>query len=103
MPFGLKNVGATSQKAMNAIFHDLIDKNMEVYMDNVVVKSINVDRHLVNLEQAFIRMKLHYLRMNLAKCTFGASAGNFLSFLVHHQGIEIDKNKAKGMLEAKPP
>lgn len=56
MPFGLKNAGATYQRAMNAIFHELIGKNMEVYIDDVIVKSHGVDQHLTDLEQAFKRM-----------------------------------------------
>ena len=50
MPFGLKNTKATYQKAMNLIFHDLIGKNMEVYIDDVVVKSANFMKHLVDLK-----------------------------------------------------
>ena len=88
---------------MNAIFHDLINNNMEVYIDDVVVKLRDIDRHLVDLEQAFIQMRLHNLKMNPAKYAFGVLASNFLGFLVHHQGIEVDKNKAKATLEARPP
>ena len=56
MPFELKNAGSTYQRAMNLIFHDLIGKNMEVYIDDVVVKSTNFRHHLANLEQSFMRM-----------------------------------------------
>ena len=62
MPFGLKNTGATYQRAMNSIFHDMIGKYMEVYIDDIVVKSQNFDKLLRNLEQAFIRMRKHQLR-----------------------------------------
>ena len=103
MLFNLKNAGATYQRAMNSIFHDLIDKIMEVYIDNVVVKSSHIDQHLVDLEQAFIKIRLHNLKMNPAKGNFGVSVGNFLSLLMHHQGIEVDKSKTKEILEARPP
>ena len=88
---------------MNAIFHDLIDKNMEVKANDVVIKSNDMDQHLVDLEQAFVKMRLYNLKMNLAKCSFGVLSGNLLSFLVHHQGIKENKNKAKAILEVRPP
>ena len=103
MPFGLKNAGATYQRAMNAIFHDLIGTTVEVYIDDVVVKSKSRRTHLDDLRQAFLRMRRHHLKMNPAKCAFGVSAGNFLGFLVHHRGIEIDENKARAILSAPPP
>jgi hypothetical protein len=103
MPFGLKNARATYQRAMNSIFHDMIGKYMEVYIDDIVVKSQGFDKHLENLEKAFIRMRKHQLKMNPLKCAFGVTARNFLGFLVHNRGIEVDKNKAKAILQAKPP
>ena len=86
MPFGLKNAEATYQRAMNLIFHDLIGQCMEVYIDDVVVKSADFQSHLVNLEQAFLRMRKHSIKMNPAKCAFEVSTGNFLGFLVHQKG-----------------
>jgi hypothetical protein len=103
MPFGLKNAGATYQRAMNSIFHDMIGKYMEIYIDDIVVKSQDFDKHLENLEKAFIRMRKHQLKMNPLKCAFDVTAGNFLGFLMHNRGIEVDKNKAKTILQAKPP
>ena len=94
MPFGLKNAGATYQHARNAIFHDLIGKIVEVYIDDVVVKSKSRQTHLDDLRPTFLHMRRHHHKMNPAKCAFGVSAGNFLGFLVHHRGIEIDENKA---------
>ena len=100
MPFGLKNAGATYQRAMNSIFHDIIGRFIEVYIDDVVIKSPAKYKHLVNLEKAFQRMRSHKLKMNPLKCAFGVSAGNFLGFLVHQKGIEVDKNKAKAIQAA---
>ncbi|KAM2013819.1 hypothetical protein TB1_024868 [Malus domestica] len=102
MPFGLKNAGATYQRAMNTIFHDLIGTIVEVYIDDVVVKSKRRQTHLDDLRQAFLRMRQHNLKMNPAKCAFGVSAGNFLGFLVHHRGIEVDENKARAIITAPP-
>ena len=103
MPFGLKNAGATYQRAMNTIFHDLIGTIIEVYIDDVVVKSKSCRTHLDDLRQAFLRMHQHNLKMNPAKCVFGVSTGNFLGFLVHHRGIEVDTNKARAIIDAPPP
>jgi hypothetical protein len=103
MPFGLKNTGAIYQKGMNSIFHDIIGKYMEVYVDDIVVKSQDFDKHLENLEKAFIRMRKHQLKMNPLKCAFGVTAGNFLGFLVYNRGIEVDKTKAKVIVQARPP
>ncbi|CAN6565789.1 unnamed protein product [Malus baccata var. baccata] len=103
MPFGLKNAGATYQRAMNAIFHDLIGQSMEVYIDDIVVKSKTEEQHLVDLRRALIRMRIHKLKMNPKKCAFGVRAGNFLGFLVHQRGVEVDKNKSRAILESPPP
>ncbi|CAN6678906.1 unnamed protein product [Malus baccata var. baccata] len=103
MPFGLKNAGATYQRAMNAIFHDLIGQSMEVYIDDIVVKSKTEEQHLVDLKQALTRIRIHKLKMNPKKCAFGVRAGNFLGFLVHQRGVEVDKNKSRAILESLPP
>ncbi|KAM1842498.1 hypothetical protein ACFX13_017181 [Malus domestica] len=103
MPFGLKNAGATYQRAMNTIFHDLIGTIVEVYIDDVVIKSKCRQTHLDDLRQAFLCMRQHNLKMNPAKCAFGVSAGNFLGFLIHHCGIEVDENKARAIINALPP
>ncbi|CAL9012200.1 unnamed protein product, partial [Prunus brigantina] len=103
MPFGLKNAGATYQRAMSAIFHDMIGRNFEVYIDDVVIKSESRLGHLDDLRSAFERMRRNQLKMNPKKCAFGVSAENFLGFLVHQRGIEIDKNKAKAIIDAPPP
>jgi hypothetical protein len=89
MTFGLKNAGATYQGAMNYIFHDLIGKIVEIYIDDVVVKSASVEGHLEDLRQVLERTRRFGLRMNPKKCAFGVSAGQFLVFLVHERGIEI--------------
>ncbi|CAN6580572.1 unnamed protein product [Malus baccata var. baccata] len=103
MPFGLKNAGATYQRAMNAIFHDLIGHNMEVYIDDIVVKSKTKEQHLIDLKLALTRMRIHKLKMNPKKCAFGVRAGNFLGFLVHQRDVEVDKNKARAILESPSP
>ncbi|GKV48632.1 hypothetical protein SLEP1_g55430 [Rubroshorea leprosula] len=103
IPFGLKNARATYQRAMNVIFHDMIGKFIKIYIDNVVVKSHREEDHLVHLRKAFERMRQHGLKMNPLKCAFIVSVGNFLGYLVHERGLEVDKNKARAVIEARPP
>lgn len=102
MPLGLKNVRATYQRAMKAIFHEFIGKFMEVYIDDVVVKSNGKDTHLNHLRKAFERMRKHKLKMIPLKCAFGVVGGNFLGFIMHKKGTAIYQNKAKAIIEASP-
>ena len=75
MTFGLKNTGATYQRAMNYIFHELIGKIVEIYIDDVVVKSKGHQEHLTDLRRALEWTRRHGLKMNPNKCAFGVSAG----------------------------
>lgn len=70
MSFGLKNAGATYQRAMNAIFHDFIEKFMQVYIDDIMVKSSSQEGHLDHLRRSFDRMRKNGLKMNPLKCAF---------------------------------
>ncbi|KAI0520109.1 hypothetical protein KFK09_007577 [Dendrobium nobile] len=93
MPFGLKNAGATYQRAMTRIFYDLIHKHVECYVDDLVVKSKNQHEHVNDLKIVFERIRKFNLKMNPLKCAFGVSSGKFLGFIVRHRGIEIDPDK----------
>jgi Reverse transcriptase (RNA-dependent DNA polymerase) len=90
MPFGLKNVGATYQRAMIKIFDDLIHKIVECYVDDLVIKAMSYEEHLQYLEVVFNRLREHALKLNPLKCTFMVSSDKFLGFVVRHRGIEID-------------
>jgi hypothetical protein len=103
MPFGLKNVGATYQRAINLIFHDFIEIFMQVYIDDIVIKSASKDDHLGHLKKSFERTRKCGLKMNPLKCAFGVHAGDFLGFVVHKKGIEINQNKTKAIMETQPP
>jgi hypothetical protein len=87
MTFGLKNTGATYQRAMNYIYHDLISMLVEIYIDDVVFKSTSTGGHLGDLRHVFERTRRFGLKMNLKKCAFGVSAGQFLGFLVHEREL----------------
>jgi hypothetical protein len=90
MTFGLKNAGATYQRAMNLIFHDLLGIILEIYIDVVIVKSDSMNNYLADLRLVLERMCRYGLKMNPLKCTFDVSAGKFLGFIIHEHGIEID-------------
>lgn len=102
MPFGLKNAGVTYQRAMTAIFHDMIHGCTENYADDIVVKSRQKEKHLNNLRQVFDRARQYKLRMNPLKCAFGVSAGKFLGCM-HRNGISIDPSKAEDIKNMLPP
>lgn len=87
MTFTLKNAGNTYQRAMNYIFHDLIDRLVEIYIDDVVVKSREVEDHLANLREVLERTRKYGVKMNPNKCASGISACEFLGFLVLEEGI----------------
>jgi hypothetical protein len=91
MTFGLKNAGATYQRAMNYIFHELIGKIVENYIDDVVLKSKSYKEHLANLRKTLECTRKHGLKMNHIMCAFGVSAGQFLGFLIHERGIEVSQ------------
>ncbi|KAL4280265.1 hypothetical protein GQ457_03G011170 [Hibiscus cannabinus] len=67
MPFGLKNAGATYQRAMVTLFHDMMHKEIEVYVDDMITKSRTEDEHIVNLEKLFQRLRKFRLRLNPSK------------------------------------
>ena len=85
MPFGLKNDGACYQRAMNSMFHGFIGKFMQIYIDDIVVKSSTEKDYLHHLQISFERMRKYRLKMNPLKCVFGVRAGDFLGFVVHQK------------------
>ena len=103
MTFGLKNAGATYQRAMNYIFHDLIGILVEVYIDDVVVKSKTTEGHLEDLRKVLERTRKFGLRMNPKKYAFGVTAGQFLGFLVHERGIKIGLKSHEAVKTMTPP
>jgi hypothetical protein len=103
MTFGLKNIGATYQCTMNYIYHDLIGKLVEIYIDDLVVKSTSIGGYLGDLCQVFERTRRFGFKMNPKKCAFGISAGQFLGFLVHEQGIEIGRKSQEAVRTMVPP
>nr|AAU89171.1 retrotransposon protein, putative, unclassified [Oryza sativa Japonica Group]ABF97756.1 retrotransposon protein, putative, unclassified [Oryza sativa Japonica Group] len=103
MTFGLKSAGATYQRAMNYIFHDLIGSLAEIYNYDVVVKSPEIIDHIADLRKVYERTRKYGLKMNPTKCDFGVLAGQFLGFLVHERGIEITQRSINAIHKIQPP
>ncbi|TYK24843.1 ty3-gypsy retrotransposon protein [Cucumis melo var. makuwa] len=103
MPYGLKNAGATYQRAMQKVFDDMLHMYVECYVDDLVVKSKRRQDHLKDLKVVFDRLRKYQLRMNLPKCTFGVILEKFLGFLVRHQGIEMNQSKIDAIQKMPSP
>nr|CAN65175.1 hypothetical protein VITISV_029768 [Vitis vinifera] len=103
MPFGLKNAGATYQRAATTLFHDMMHRDVEVYVDDMIVKSRGRANHLDALERFFKRIRKFRLRLNPKKCTFGVTSGKLLGHMVSEQGIEVDPDKIKAILDMPAP
>ena len=103
MPFGLKNVEATYKRAMVALFHDLMHKELEVYVDDMIAKSKEDEDHLLVLKNFFKRLRKFQLKLNPEKCTFGVTSGKLLGFVVSQRGVEVDPDKIKAIMDLPPP
>ena len=103
MPFGLKNTGATYQRAMVALFHDMIHHEIEVYIDNMIARSQTEEEHLDHLQKLFVKIKEYKLRLYPSKCTFRVMSGKLLGFIISNKGIEVDPAKVKVIQEMPAP
>ena len=82
MPFRLKNTRATYQKLVNKMFSKWIGRNMEVYVDDMLVKSKEELTHLDDLKETFAMLRQYHMKLNSSKCAFGVASGKFLGFMV---------------------
>ena len=103
MPFSLKNVGSTYQKKMTRMFELQLGKNIEIYVDDMVVKSKMVTEQLGDLSDIFDVLRRHKLRLNASKCSFGMGLGKFLGYMVTHRGIEVNPDQIKAINDLKSP
>ena len=103
MPFGLKNAGATYQRLVNKVFKNQIGRNMEVYVDDMLVKTPEEADHLEDLEEAFNNLRIHQMKLNPSKCAFRVTSGKFLGFLVSERGIEANPEKIRAILDMRQP
>jgi len=103
MSFGLKNAGATYQRLMDKIFKGMIGRSVEVYVDDIVVKSDSCGQHIKDLQEVFDALRRVNMRLNPEKCAFGVEGGKFLGFMLTHRGIEANPDKCKAITEMRSP
>ena len=103
MPFGLKNAGATYQRLVTKIFRPLLGSTMEVYIDDMPVKSKQRPDHANHLQQTFDLLREYGMKLNPLKCAFGVSADRFLGFMVTQRGIEANPAQLKAIMQSSTP
>ena len=103
MPFGLKNVGATFQRLVTEVFKPQLGRNVESYVDDMIVKSRKREDHLRDLQETFDRLRYYNLHINPLKNVFGTGGSKFLGYLVTERGIEANPEKIKVILDMEPP
>ena len=103
MPFGLKNAGATYQRDSTTLFHDMMHRDVEVYVDGMMLKFGDRADHLAALQRFFERIKQFKLKLNPKKCTFGVTYGKLLGHIVSECDIGVDPKKIKAKLDMPAP
>ncbi|KAL2237680.1 UNVERIFIED_CONTAM: Retrovirus-related Pol polyprotein from transposon 17.6, partial [Sesamum indicum] len=103
MLFGLKNAGATYQRLINDMLKNQIGRNMEVYIDDMLVKSVKEQDHVKDLEECFQILKAFGMKLNPAKCNFGVRGGKFLGYMISERGIEANPEKISVIMNMRPP
>ena len=103
MSFGLKNVGSTYQRMMMRMFESLLGKNIKIYIDDMVVKSKVVSKHLGDLRVIFEILRSYRLRLNASKCSFGVGLDKFLGYMITHKGIEVNPDQIKAINDLRTP
>jgi hypothetical protein len=103
MSFGLKNAGATYQRAIQAYFKRQLNKNVEAYVDNVVVKTRNFNTLIADLEETFASLREYRWKLNPNKCVFGIPSGKLLGFIIIHRGIEANPEKISAITNIRAP
>jgi len=103
MPFGLKKAGATYQRLMDKVLAPMLGRNVQAYVDDMVVTSQERGRHIADLEELFATIAKYLLKLNPEKCVFGVEAGKFLGFLLTERGIEANPDKCATILAMRSP
>ena len=103
MPFGLKNARSTYQRIMTRMFESQLGKNIEIYIDDMVVKNKMVSEHLGDLGAIFEILRKYKLCLNASKCLFGMGLGKYLGYMVTHRGIEVNPNQIKAINNLQSP
>ena len=102
MPFSLKNAGSTYQRMMTRMFEPQLGKSIEVYINDMVVKSKMVSKHVGDFRVIFDILRKHKLHLNASKCSFGVGFGKFLGYMVTYRGIEASLDQIKAIHNLQP-
>lgn len=103
MPFGLRNAPATFQRLVKTVFFKQLGRNVEAYIDDMIIKSKLLGDHSSDLRETFETLRHFQMKLNPKKCVFGVTAGKFLGFLVDERGIEANPDKVKAVLDMSSP
>ena len=103
MSFGLKNAGSTYQRMVTGMFESQLGKNVEAYIDDMVVKSKEEAGYLSDLGEVFTILKKHKLCLNASKCSFGVGSETFLGYMITHWGIKVNPDQIKAIHKLHPP
>ncbi|XP_075518298.1 uncharacterized protein LOC142552407 [Primulina tabacum] len=103
MPLGLKNAGATYQRLMSQVFQKQIGRNIEVYVDDILIKTREMSCFIDDLTETFATLGKYEIKLNPAKCVFGVKSGKFLGFMVTDRGIEVNPEKIKAVIDMPSP
>jgi hypothetical protein len=103
MPFGLKNAGATYQRMMQKCLANQIGKNVQVYIDDVVITTKKGETLVEDLREVFESLDKYQIKLNPTKCSFGVPAGQLLGYLVSERGIEANPEKIQAIVTMKKP
>src|SRR3990170_3107535 len=103
MPFGLKSAGSMFARAVQIGFETQLHRNIEAYMDDIVVKTKDKVTLIQDLEETFANLRKINLKLNPEKCVFGVPSGKLLGFFVSQRGIEVNPDKIKAIEQIKAP
>jgi hypothetical protein len=103
MSFGLKNAGATYQRVIQMCFTDQLHRNIETYVDDVVIKTRNPDDLIADLEETFSSLRKFRWKLNPTKCIFGVPSGKLLEFIISNRGIEANPMKIMAITNMEAP
>jgi hypothetical protein len=103
MSFGLKNAGATYQRAIQMCFADQLHLNIEAYVDDMVIKTRNPKDLIADLEETFNSVRKFQWKLNPTKCVFRVRSGKLLGFIISHRGIEANPEKITAITDMEAP
>ncbi|GKE45700.1 reverse transcriptase domain-containing protein [Tanacetum coccineum] len=101
--FGLKNVGATYQRLVDSAFHEQLGRNLEAYVDDMVIKSKTEQEMIMDIAETFDNLRKINMKLNPMKCSFGVTEGKFLGYMVTSKGIRANPKKMKAIADMQSP